>query len=177
MVWNNCGFSCRCNPKKSISNWWSLTWLKPVWPIKGWKISARAQLCVRARAQPAPHGPGHRHPRAGADSKVLLRAHLLVTASEKPDCRFKLGNRVRKAANCKPREKGSASWLCGPFWAKCPSCDRLWRWVSGPLAPCTPHEPHIASLAFALQFHPSGSFTAARKKTSVQRWLKQQGLV
>lgn len=61
------------------------------WPTKGWKISARGQVCVRARTQPVPHGPAHRHPRGGKDSKVLLRARLLVTTSEKLDCRFKLG--------------------------------------------------------------------------------------
>lgn len=77
-----------------------------------------------------------------------------------------MGYRLRKAANCKPREKGSASWLYELFWVKCASCDRLLRWVSGPLAPlCTPQEPHIASLAFALQFHPSVSSTAALEKT------------
>lgn len=161
---------------KSILTWWSLT-NTPVWPTNGWKIPARGQGW--ARAQPVPHGPGHRHPRGVMDSRVLLRAHLLVTASQKPDCRFRLGDqmgyRVRKAANCKPREKGSASWLYGLFWAKCPSCDRLWEGVSDPLAPCIPQEPHTASLAFALQSHPSVSFTAAWEKTSVPGWLKASG--
>lgn len=151
------------NPSRTGAAW--LDW-HPVWPTDGWKISARGQVCDWARAQPVAHGPGHRHPRAGMDSKVLLRAQLLVTASEKPDCRFQLGDqmgyRLRKATNCKPREKGSASWLYGLFWVECASCERLWTWVSGPLAPlCTPQEPHIASLAFALQFHPSVSSTAA----------------
>lgn len=35
-----------------------------------------------------------RHPEDGKESKVLLRAHLLATASEKFDCRIKLGDQI-----------------------------------------------------------------------------------
>lgn len=145
----------------------------------GLSLFPMSQLCAWAGPQPVPRVLWPRRPGCGKDSRVLLRAHLLVkllrslTAGLNWGIRWVIGWKRQQTVNWGKTDEfqgsvGSSGLNVHPVSDCRDGC--LWH----PLVPCHPAPPRDPTLQlWPLQFHLAISFAAARRKNSVRGWLKQ----